>query len=116
MSDKQVKIYVGGKSYVLCVQAHFYESTYHSVDLISDNGIRAPALFLDMITSHLNDEKLFCYPYLNYDTFCLFMNLLTTPSGLKVDNPYNKNADDLLPLFHLFQMNGYEKQQFKERL
>lgn len=116
MSYKQVKIYVGGKSYVLCVRAHTYGSTYQSVDLISDNCMRVPELFLDMITSHLNDEKLFCYPYLNYDTFCLFMNLLTTPDGLKVDNPYNKNTDDLLPIFELFQMDGYEKQQFKERL
>lgn len=50
-----------------------------------------------------------CYPYLNYEAFKLFMNLILTPRHIKINNPHNLTVDDLEPIFATFVINNVEK-------
>lgn len=42
------------------------------------------------------------YPYINSDSFKLFLNLILTPDNITVTNPKNLTLEDLEPVFMTF--------------
>ena len=64
-----------------------------------------PSKFHEILTkccAYSNNVEFFYYPYINPDSFKLFLNLISTPPNVPVTNPKNLSLEDLEPVFLRF--------------
>lgn len=71
---------------------------YHIKRLVYDFSLSCPSSCLSIQNRS--------YPYLNPEAFKLFMNLILTPTGMKIYNPKGLTLEDLEPIFETFLIDN----------
>lgn len=94
---KQLEMLVGYKSIKIVVNK---DSLYDKFD-----RTYCPSKFIKILTdccAYSNNVEFFYFPYINPDSFKLFLNLISTPRPVPVTNPKNLSLEDLEPVFMTF--------------
>lgn len=101
--QKRIKFYIGTKERkVPHIESNVwsaFQKQYHM-----------PQTFRAIISETINDDPY--YPYLDVHAFDLFINLMITPSHLKIPNPHRLNEVDLEPIFETFAIKQGDKYEY----